>query len=443
MNTAAPQARLPEELVPGDLVPEALVFVGTSEIAGLVRGKGFPARALADRLSTGVGYTATNIMLSVFGPIYGTPFGTTGDMMLVPDPAARAAIPGEDGQTHTLMLGDIRHQDGTPWSCCPRDFLRRGLTALEQEFGLHLLSVFEQEFTYTGVENRPGASYTFDLFRRAGGFGPAVVGALRAAGIEPDSFLAEAGDRQFEVTIKPRPGLAAADETVLLREIVRGCAAARGHRVSFTPITTPDGIGNGTHIHFSFRDAQGRPVTHDPDAPFGLSPQAAAFAAGVVAHMPALTALTAPSVASYYRLRPSKWAPTVANIAMADRAASLRVCPTFSQDPETIARRFNLEFRVTDAAASPYLALGCLVHAGLEGLRAGLTLADQASGAVEAAALPASLPEALAMMAADPAPRRWLGDDLFTAYQMFKTAEAQAVAGLAEEEICRRYAEIY
>ena len=32
---------------------------------------------------------------------------------------------------------------------------------------------------------------------------------------------------------------------------------------------------------------------------------------------------------------------------------------------------FNFEYRAADAAASPYLALGALVWAGLDGLRAG------------------------------------------------------------------------
>ncbi|GBQ69332.1 glutamine synthetase [Ameyamaea chiangmaiensis NBRC 103196] len=420
---------------------EHLIFAGTSDLAGLVRGKGFPARDLDDRRATGVGYTASNIMLSAFGPIYKTPFGTTGDLMLVPDPAAGGPVPGEDNQTHMLMPGDIRHEDGSAWSCCPRHFLRRGLDALEQEFGLRMLSVFEQEFTYTGVADRPASSYAFDLFRRSGRFGPALMGALRAAGIEPDSFIAEAGDRQFEVTVCPRLGLASADETVLLREIVRGCAASLGHRASFTPINSPDGIGNGTHIHFSFRDLSGQPVTYDPNGPFGLSPQAAAFAAGIVRHMPAMTALTAPSVASYYRLRPSKWAPTRADIALADRGASLRVCPTFSTDPDVIARRANLEFRVVDAAASPYIALGCLVHAGLEGLRHGLVL--PAAGSGDAPPLPSSLAEALSLMAADPAPRAWMGQTMFDAYTMLKTSEIEVLSGLSEDEICRRYAEVY
>ena len=49
-------------------------------------------------------------------------------------------------------------------------------------------------------------------------------------------------------------------------------------------------------------------------------------------HLPALTAITAPSAASYVRLRPNRWAPTWANLGLQDRGASIRVCPVFGND---------------------------------------------------------------------------------------------------------------
>lgn len=68
---------------------EPLIFVGICDLAGLVRGKGFPAEEFAIRMRRGVGFTHSNIMMSPFGPIYDTPFGTEGDLMLVPDTSAR------------------------------------------------------------------------------------------------------------------------------------------------------------------------------------------------------------------------------------------------------------------------------------------------------------------------------------------------------------------
>ena len=72
---------------------EPLVFVGACDLAGHVRGKGFPAADLPARLRRGVGLTHSNIMMSAFGPIHETPFGTEGDLMLVPDPATKVEVP--------------------------------------------------------------------------------------------------------------------------------------------------------------------------------------------------------------------------------------------------------------------------------------------------------------------------------------------------------------
>src|SRR5206468_3498966 len=117
----------------------------------------------------------------------------------------------------------------------------------------------------------------------------------------------------------------------------------------------------------SLRDGADQPVFHDAGRPYRLSPVGENFVAGILHHLPALTAVTAPSPVSYYRLRPNRWAPTWANIAVQDRGASLRVCPIFGHDGA--AQQFNVEYRVADAAASPYLALGALVWAGVDGIR--------------------------------------------------------------------------
>src|SRR5215813_6578678 len=73
--------------VGGGMIREELVFVATCDISGHARGKGFPARELPARLKKGVGWTGSNLMMSPFGPIWDTPFGTAGDFMIVPDPA--------------------------------------------------------------------------------------------------------------------------------------------------------------------------------------------------------------------------------------------------------------------------------------------------------------------------------------------------------------------
>ena len=98
-------------------------------------------------------------------------------------------VPFDDGPSERFFLGDLRTTDGAYWECCPRHFLRRALDALREAAGLGIRAAFEQEFVYSGVEDRPGAPYALDLFRRQGGFGEALMAAIRQAGATPDSFL--------------------------------------------------------------------------------------------------------------------------------------------------------------------------------------------------------------------------------------------------------------
>ncbi len=111
---------------------------------------------------------------------------------------------------------------------------------------------------------------------------------LRAAGILPDSFLPEYAPRQFELTVKPRVGVRAADDAVLVREVVRACAARRGSRVIFAPMIEPDGVGSGTHIHLSLRDRDGQPLMYDAKRPFRSVLGRHLFLDGIVEHAPAL-----------------------------------------------------------------------------------------------------------------------------------------------------------
>jgi glutamine synthetase len=418
---------------------EPLAFVGTSDLAGHFRGKGFVLAELENRLRFGVGLSPSNIMLSAFGPIHETPFGTLGELALKPDPQTHVRLQlDSEACPPTLFLGDIMTLAGEHWACCPRDFLRRGLTALMQVAGVRIHAAFEQEFVYTGADP-PGLSYSFNAFRRAGDFGARLLGALRATGITPETFLAEYALRQYEVTTAPATGLRAADEAVLTREFIRAAAEHCGHRATLAPVLEPNGVGNGTHVHLSLLDSGGYLALYDPDARYELSGIGRSFVAGLVQHMPAYCALTAPSVASYYRLRPGKWAPTAADMGLLDRGAAIRICGGYAKEPELRARQLNIEFRVADAAASPYLVLGALVHAGVDGIRRRLDLPRTPTREP----LPHDLAQALELLEHSEAVRGWLGEALSDAYLRLKRAEIHSLEGLTEEQICQRYAEVY
>jgi glutamine synthetase len=417
---------------------EQIVFVGTSDLSGHFRGKSFPAADLPARLQRGVGLAPTNIFLSATGPIQATTFGTQGEVFLFPDPAARVFVPFDGSAPEYFFLGDIRTLDGAPWEFCPRHILRRALGRLEGETGLKLLAAFEQEFIYSGVPPRPPQPYELDAYRRQGSFGEALLAAMRQVGVIPDTFLAEYGAQQYEVTSAPAVGMRAADEAVIMRELAQAVAFRLGHRVSFAPIPEPNGTANGTHIHWSFLDRNDQPVLYDEERPWCLSLLGSRFIAGIQHHLPALCAMTAPSVASYYRLRPNRWAPVHCDVGSLDRGAAVRICTPAGGDSAQRARQFNVEFRVADATASPYLALAMLIQAGLDGIRDEREIRLQ-----DPRPLPTSLSAALDLLEASETAPEWLGADLFAAYLLFKRAEIRGLENLDEAEICRRYTEVY
>lgn len=421
---------------------EELLFVATCDIAGQVRGKAFPLTDLDARRNKGVGWTHSNIMQTCFGPILDTPFGTEGDLMIVPDPEATIRVPfDDDSAVEQFALGDLRNTDGSAWECCPRDFLRRATRALREATGLQLLTAFEQEFVYTGVEDRPGHAYSLGAFRRQGIFGEALTGVLQMAGVTPDTFLPEYGPRQFEITVSPRLALTSADQAIVTREMARGLAHRLGHRVIFSPMPVHDGVGNGVHIHFSLVDESRQPHTWDRDKPLGLTDVMRQFCAGILHHLPAICAITAPSPVSYQRLTPNRWAPTRIDLRERDRSAALRVCPVFAaRDDEDTAYQYNVEFRVADATACPYLALGAMIRAGTDGIARGLELPPADADPL---ALPRSLAQALEQMAASPAVQEWFGPLFLDVYLRHKRSELGHVAGLSEAELCATYAEIY
>ncbi|MEO0999741.1 MAG: glutamine synthetase family protein [Pseudomonadota bacterium] len=436
------------------MAPEEMIFAATSDVAGKLRGKAFPAADLSRRTRRGVGWAPTNVQITCFDAIAESPYGAVGEQMLVPDPAAEAVMPGPDGAPVRIMLGDIRELDGAPWECCTRGILAAALARLEAASGLTLTAAFEHEFHFRDRARPAGDAYTAAGYRVAHAFGADLMGALRAAGMTPDSFMKEYGPGQYEVTVGAKPAARAADEAALLREITAAVAENHGERVSFTPLRHPDGVGNGVHIHMSLWTPDGAPATHDPGTESGLSPVAGAFAAGICRHMPAIVALTAPSVLSYTRLTPHRWSAAYNNLGREDREAGLRICPVTAADPVDIARQFNIEYRAGDAAASPHLALAALVHAGAQGIEEGLATpgvtAEDVSILPEAEIaarglerLPETLEAALARFAGDAAVPGWFAGRFAEVYRLHKEGEIAALDGCDLLETCRRYEDVY
>lgn len=428
------------------------VFVGVTDFAGMLRGKGVPAAAFERRCAGGIGWTPTNIQITCFDTIAESPFGAMGDVMLRGDPSTRIAAPLPDGTVMDFALADITDLAGDPWECCTRSMLRTAAARLMAETGLEVRASFEHEFMFAGSD--PTTAFSLAGFARQAGFARALATALDGSGIEPDSFLREYGPGQLEVTIPPAPALQAADQAAALREVTRAVGRAMGQSPTFSPLVAPNLVGNGVHVHMSLWDAAGNPVTHDPDDPNGLSAVAGSFIAGILASAPALTAITAPSAISALRLTPHRWSAAFNNLGVQDREAAVRICPVMATDPAARARQFNVEYRAADAAASPHLALAALIEAGLAGIRAKLATPTATTGDISLLSpeelasqglqrLPESLVDALDALDASTTLRSAFPGRAVDIYLAHKRAEAAHIAAMTKEARFSAYAAIY
>lgn len=434
---------------------EELIMACCSDLAGQVRGKAFPASQWDSRLKRGVGWTPTNVQITCFDAIAESPFGALGDLVLVPDEAAHVRVDfGEGHEVERFAFGDIRHTDGRPWEFCTRSILKAALQRLENLTGLALYGAFEHEFQFRNRPNRLGDAYSTAGFRAERPFARMLIAAMREAGLDADTFMKEYGAAQYEVTMGPSHGVAVADQSAILREMVRTVGERLGRPVTFTPIRDPKGVGNGVHIHMSFLDRDGKPATHDPAGPHGLSETAGRFVAGILKYLDSIVAITAPSAISYLRLTPHRWSAAFNNLGFRDREASVRICPVSDLSDVAKAAQFNFEFRAADAAASPYLQLAALVHAGAQGIEEGLNVPEaseedlslldrKALAARGYVRLPGSLPEALARFRSNPVVSGWFPPGFADVYVKHKNGELAFLGERSQTEICAAYEEVY
>ncbi len=341
---------------------------------GTVRAKASSLAGLEGRMRSGIGLTVgMQAMNSLDGlqPIDG--MGPVGEVRLVPDPSTFRVIPYAP-RTGALLVDHVT-LDGEPAAVCQRSFLKR-MEARLAESGARLEVAFENEFSLaTLVDGRyvpidSGLCFSTISAAPAQEFVDELVDALEAQRIPLEQYYSELGHGQHEISTGHAPALQAADEQLLVRESLRGVAARHGLVASLAPKPWPDNAGNGCHIHFSLWDAGGsRNRFHDPAAADGLSAEARHFVAGVLEHLPGLCGLTAPSFNSYRRLVPQYWAGAFVCWGHDNREAPVRVPSLFSGMEE---QSTNVELKSADASANPYLAVGGLIAAGLDGLERGL-----------------------------------------------------------------------
>ena len=437
------------------MIQKPLTFVGTSDVSGRLRGKSFPTDQLNRRIKTGVGWTPTNVMITCFDSIANGPYGSFGDLVLVPDDTTRVQLDYQDNSaTEDFMIGNICHLNGTPWACCTRSILQQALDTLYTQHGIIIKGAFEHEFQLKNPDTNIAGGFTYRDFRRHNTFGKALVQALENAGIRCDSFMKEYGPQQFEIPVAPSTGVNIADTATILREITYGTAERFDNTATFTPIWDPENVGNGVHIHMSFLDTDNTPITYEANDPHGMSPVTAQFIAGVLKYLPAIVAFTAPSRISYERLTPHRWSAAYNNLGYQDREAAVRICPVNSMSVEKTAAQYNFEYRAADSSASPYLALSAVVIAGTLGItqklaRPNPTEIDLSEISSEKLAqmgyqrLPKTLTEALQIMNNTPEIVNAFGQQFCQVYTHHKRGELAFLESKNPEQIYDIYAQVY
>jgi glutamine synthetase len=335
---------------------------------GTVRAKASSRHGLDGRLASGIGLTvgmqAMN-GLDQLQPVDG--MGPVGEVRLVPDLDTFRALPYAPHLG--AVLTDHIALDGLPAPVCQRSFLKR-MEARLAERGLVLRASFENEFSLATREDRryvpldSGLCFSTIAAAASQDYVDELAAGLEAQGIPLEQYYSELGHGQQEISTGHAPALQAADEQLLVRETIRGVAARHGLVASLAPKPWPDNAGNGAHVHFSLW-AGGQNRFHDASAPDLLSAEARSFVAGVLEHLPGLCGLTAPSFNSYHRIVPQYWAGAFVCWGHDNREAPVRIASVFRGLEEAST---NAELKACDASCNPYLALGGLIAAGLDGL---------------------------------------------------------------------------
>lgn len=438
----------------------ALAFVDN---AGICRVKCVPIDRFADVARSGVGLSPVFSMATVLDTFPTSPAidGPAGDLRLIPDVSATVVMASMPGWAWSSV--DQYTQDGEVWPACPRSFAGR-MTDLLARQGLRMEASFEHEF-FVGDRPRPLA---FDQEGGESEPSPAHVGpgygsipltdhlelglqlidALQRQGVEVMQFHPEYSDGQFEVSVAHQPAAVAADTSVMVRQTIRAVVRRLGLHASFAPVVVPGLVGNGTHLHLSLCDAAtGANLSAGGDGPAGMQPQAEAFYAGMLRELPALTAIACPSVASYERLVPHHWAGAFAAWGVENREAAMRFVPGMTGTERSAA---NMELKIVDGAANPYLVIGSVIAAGLAGVEVGAKLPAGIQvdpGSLEqheqtragVARLPSNLEVAVDRFEGSATLREAMGEVLFDAFRLARRAEVEAFEGMEPADLARAH----
>jgi glutamine synthetase len=396
----------------------AYLLVQFVDIHGAAKVKLVPASTLSAAAASGAGFAG--------GAVWGAGQGPhSHDMIARIDLDTYTPLPYEPGIAR--FAADL-HVDGAPHPYCPRVNLRR-MTARARELGCLFNVGIEPEFflvtrradgTIAGwdpheVDDLAKPCYDFKGMSGALGLLRAINDGLVALGWGVYQTDHEDANSQFEVNFAYAEALTTADRLTFFRMMAGQVAQRFGAIATFMAKPFAGRTGSGAHMHYHLADADtGANLFLDESDPrgLGLSRLAYHFLGGILAHAPALCAVTSPTVNCYKRLQVGPaltgarsgftWTPAFITYGDNNRTQMLRV-----------AGPGHVEDRTVSSACNPYLALAAYLGAGLDGLARKLEPGEPNLGNLYEAGLaamaergirtlPQSLTSALDHLEADP-----------------------------------------
>jgi len=265
------------------------------------------------------------------------------------------------------------HVHGKPYACDSRVILKRQLarmadkgwtfyTGMEPEFSL-LRRVEGRIVPCDASDTLAKPCYDYKGLSRSRAFLERLAESMRAVGIDVYQIDHEDANGQFEINYTYADALTSCDHFTFFKMGAAEIAADMGLICSFMPKPFSNRPGNGLHMHMSIGDGKKNLFEDKSDKRgLGLSELGYQFAAGLLAHAPALAAICCPTVNSYKRLVVGRsltgatWAPAYICYGNNNRTGMIR------------GPGGRIELRLPDGSANPYLATAAVIAAGLDGV---------------------------------------------------------------------------
>ncbi|QDZ01661.1 glutamine synthetase [Nitratireductor mangrovi] len=407
---------------------------------GVMRGKWAPGDALKKAYHEGV-----NFPMSLHGlDVWGREVNETGLHIETGDKdgycrATRgtlAIVPWAKRKTAQVLLQTFT-PEGEPFLADPRQVLKKKIAEVNDK-GLFPVVAFELEFYLLdpdtdwddGMPAPVGATAGPDRLRMYGLDDLAehaelfdmIRDAAHEMDLPIDTIIKEAAPGQFEVNLKHRADpLKAADDVILLRRIVIGCARAHGLTATFMAKPFLEYAGNGMHVHASMLDGDGNNIFGGDGGRRKLE----SAVAGLLKTMPESLLLFINTWNGFRRITPGSYAPTRAVWAENNRSVALRI-------PVSSDENRRVEHRIAGADANPYLVMATLLQGMVEGIEGNLVPPPPVEGNAyddDGLFLPDDMDDALQLMEKSRFVDRALGPLLSKVYKDLKRAEIIAFWG--------------